>query len=301
MTKTPVTGVFEGGGVRGVALAGAAAAALDVGYSFESVVGTSAGALVGSLVAAGYSGDELSDVICGIDWPSLLDPVPGARLPFVGKNLAMVLHNGLNKGEEVQRVWSDLLAARGIHTFGDLDPGRLTVVATDLNHTRAVSLPKDLKSYGIDPGSFSVARAVCMSAAVPFLFKPVPLTDLNTGEEVLISDGAMAANFPIGLAPPGLPTIGFRLVTDGSEHPHEDIGGPASLARAVVLSGIRARYDLPRPSIEAATIIQVPVASDLDFSISTDEARRTFDMGRRSAAAQFSRLAESRRNDEVIP
>ena len=39
--KTPVIGVFEGGGIKGIALAGAAAAAMDTGYEFDAVVGTS--------------------------------------------------------------------------------------------------------------------------------------------------------------------------------------------------------------------------------------------------------------------
>ena len=51
----PVIGVFEGGGIKGIALAGAAAAAMETGYVFDAVVGTSAGALVGSLIVAGYS------------------------------------------------------------------------------------------------------------------------------------------------------------------------------------------------------------------------------------------------------
>ena len=40
-----IDGVFEGGGVRGIALAGAAAGAMDSGYEFHRVAGTSAGAL----------------------------------------------------------------------------------------------------------------------------------------------------------------------------------------------------------------------------------------------------------------
>lgn len=54
-----ITGVFEGGGVKGIALAGAAAAAMDDGYVFEQTVGTSAGAMVASLVAAGFGPGEL--------------------------------------------------------------------------------------------------------------------------------------------------------------------------------------------------------------------------------------------------
>ncbi|MEA2057873.1 MAG: patatin-like phospholipase family protein, partial [Actinomycetota bacterium] len=89
-----INGVFEGGGVRGVALAGAAAAALDLGYEFDQVVGTSAGALVASLLAADYSADELSASVCAVDWPELLDPVPGAGIPLIGRHLALVTRRG---------------------------------------------------------------------------------------------------------------------------------------------------------------------------------------------------------------
>ncbi len=73
---TIVNGVFEGGGVRGIALAGAAAAALDHGHRFEQVAGTSAGGLVAGLLAAGYGPDEMGDWVCSVRWPGLLDPVP---------------------------------------------------------------------------------------------------------------------------------------------------------------------------------------------------------------------------------
>ncbi len=49
-----IDGVFEGGGIRAIALAGAAVAAMDAGYPFRRAAGTSAGAMVASLVAAGY-------------------------------------------------------------------------------------------------------------------------------------------------------------------------------------------------------------------------------------------------------
>ncbi|MDX2342621.1 MAG: patatin-like phospholipase family protein, partial [Acidimicrobiia bacterium] len=78
MEHEGITGVFEGGGVRGVAVAGAAAAALDAGITFDRTIGTSAGALVGSLVAAGYTAAELSKTVCSVRWPDLLDPVGGA-------------------------------------------------------------------------------------------------------------------------------------------------------------------------------------------------------------------------------
>jgi|GEM_PF-6376094 len=48
-----INGVFEGGGVRGIALAGAAAATLDRAYRIHRAVGTSAGALVAAFLVAG--------------------------------------------------------------------------------------------------------------------------------------------------------------------------------------------------------------------------------------------------------
>jgi len=85
-----------------------------------------------------------------------------------------------------------------------------------------------------------------MSAAVPFLFTPVTLHDKLNNERVVFSDGAMAANYPIGVIAHDRPVVGFRLTPDGDPHIHNNIHGPYSLAKAVITSGIRARYSLPR-------------------------------------------------------
>jgi NTE family protein len=287
MDGNRITGVFEGGGVRGVALAGAAAAALDHGLEFERAVGTSAGALVGSLVAAGYTADELSKTVCSVDWSSLLDPVFGANIPVIGKHLALALRRGLYKGDELERVWEELLLRKGVRVFGDFPDEALSVIVTDLNHARGVTMPEDLPRFGIDPDSFPVARAIRMSASVPFLFTPVPLVDRISGETVLMADGAMTANFPISAAGGNAPIYGFRLITTHTEHPHEHIAGPASLARAVVVAGIRARYDLPRLRMSGANIVEVPVSADLDFDMGGSQARAAFDRAREVAATQI--------------
>ena len=288
MEQKNVTGVFEGGGVRGVAIAGAVAAAQDSGVIFDRVIGTSAGALVASLIAAGYTSSELSETVCSVDWRSLLDPVPGARIPVIGKHIALILKKGIYRGDRLEKVWGDLLAAKAVRTFGDLRPRTLTVVATDLNHSRGIAIPEALPSYGIDPLLFPVARAVHMSAAIPFLFTPVPLRDLSRGETVLMADGAMAANYPIGLADPAAAVLGFRLDADNRDHPDERIAGPASLARAVMLSGIRARYSLPRPLAADTESIQIPVSTDLDFDMDNEAAREAFDRGYEAGVGHFA-------------
>lgn len=51
--------VFEGGGVKGIGLVGAIAVAEEYGYRFVNVAGSSAGAIVAALLAAGYSAAEI--------------------------------------------------------------------------------------------------------------------------------------------------------------------------------------------------------------------------------------------------
>ena len=283
-----INGVFEGGGVRGIALAGAAAATLELGYSFHRAVGTSAGALVAALLMAGYDAPELEAEVAGLDWPSLLQPAPLASVPLLGKHMALLAYQGVNTTMRLEEVWSRLLLRKGVRTFGDLPEGALQVIATDLTHGAGVAFPHCLPEYGHDPETFSVARAVVMSAAVPFLFTPVPLRDRLNGEKVLFSDGAMAANYPIGVIAKDRPVFGFRLSPDGHQHVHNSIRGPYGLARAVIVSGIRARYSLPRTIEGADKEISVPGMADLDFSVTPDEARLAF---ARARAAVHDQLA----------
>lgn len=50
--------VLAGGGVKGIGLVGAASALLDAGSAFHRVSGTSAGAVVGAVLAAATAGWE---------------------------------------------------------------------------------------------------------------------------------------------------------------------------------------------------------------------------------------------------
>ncbi len=154
-----INGVFEGGCVRGIALAGAAAATLDQGYRFHRAVGTSARALVAAPVVAGCDSGELEEEVAGLNWLRLLHPTPMASLPLLGKLVSLIVNKGVNATTRIEAVWSRLLLRKGIRTFADLPHGSLQVVATDLTHGAGVAFPHCLPGYGIDPSTLSVARA----------------------------------------------------------------------------------------------------------------------------------------------
>jgi len=280
MEQQPIIGVFEGGGIKGVALAGAAAATMDMGYRFERVVGTSAGALVGALVAAGYTPDELRRTVCSIDWPGLLDPSWLTRVPMIGKQLAVFFRLGLYRGDALERTWADLLAAKGVRTFDDL-PNRLRVVVTDITHTAGLVFPDALDRLGLEEEAVPVARAVRMSASVPFAFEPVRLRNARTGDDFYVSDGALAANFPDRIVDPSasIPVVGFRFRA-ADTHAHRPIRGPLSLAAAVMWSGVGAREGLPALQSKVVDVIEVPSRiSGLDFAITPAQAAELFEEG----------------------
>ncbi|MEA1902308.1 MAG: patatin-like phospholipase family protein [Actinomycetota bacterium] len=280
---TRVTGVFEGGGIKGIALTGAAAAALDSGYEFGQVVGTSAGAMVASLVAAGFSSDELRRVVADTEWPRLLTSRSSFR-----KNLSMITRLGFHSGSRLGSVVRSLLRSKGIRTFSDLPVGALKVVATDLSHGRGIVFPDDLPRIGHDPSAFSVARAVRMSSSVPFMFSPVRLVDRVTGEEMMMADGAMAARFPVQLVPRDRSSVGFRLRPPVESHTHYEIKGPVSLATAVIGAGITAREDLPFACGPLERVVEIEIDHDsMDFDVDRTKALEMFDFGYNAARNQL--------------
>ena len=63
--------VLEGGGVKGIALVGAISVLAKKGYEFHRVAGTSAGAIVGALVAAGMPPSKMTEVMKATDYSAI--------------------------------------------------------------------------------------------------------------------------------------------------------------------------------------------------------------------------------------
>jgi len=209
--------VFEGGGVRAIAFAGAVCCFEEYGYKWQRVAGTSAGAIVAALLAAGYTGRELKQIIEDVDYLKFMDKDRIQSVPLVGGLLGLIIHKGLNCGDYMEQWIDSLLKAKGIARFRDVSirrHSRLKIIAADVTRKEIMILPDDLSRYGMDPMDFEIARAVRMSASIPFYFNPVPLE--YPGGRSLVVDGGILSNFPVWLFDvkgiPRWPTIGFRLV-----------------------------------------------------------------------------------------
>src|SRR5919109_4776656 len=178
--------VLEGGGVKGIALVGAYSVLVEEGYEVQRVAGTSAGAIVGSLVAAGMPIDTMRELMATLDYAKFQDPGLLDHLGPVGKGLSVLFEKGIYEGKYLLSWLDGVLTGLGKRTFDafriDDDPGtslppdrryRLVVMASDLSRGRLVRFPLDYRSYGLDPGPAVVAHAVRASASIPFFYEPV--------------------------------------------------------------------------------------------------------------------------------
>ena len=220
--------VFEGGGVKGIGLAGAVETLERFEYKPQNVAGTSAGAISASLLAAGYSAEELKEIIIGLDYRQFQDKGWEDKVPLIERSLSILLDLGLYEGRRFYDWIGELLAAKGVKTFADLvhpeyaeDPkfrSRLQVIASDVTKHELLILPRDAAKLGVDPDDLEVALAVRMSMSIPIFFEPVRHENPKTGETHIIVDGGMLSNFPVWLfdcedgQPPDWPTFGMLLV-----------------------------------------------------------------------------------------
>ncbi|MFD2879408.1 patatin-like phospholipase family protein [Paenibacillus rhizoplanae] len=108
-----INAVFEGGGVKGIALAGAVEATERAGRTFGRVAGTSSGSIIASLLAAGYSGEAMSRVIRRTPFTSFLTRGALYNTAFVGPALRVLLKKGLYSGQALEAWIRGLLLEQG--------------------------------------------------------------------------------------------------------------------------------------------------------------------------------------------
>lgn len=208
--------VFEGGGVKGIALVGAVCYLEDIGYRWERLAGTSAGAIVAALLAVGYSGTELKKILMDLNYMMFLDKNLIQAIPILGKPISIVKYKSIYSGQFIETWIRELIEAKGKKNFGDITingTSKLKVIASDITKRDILILPDDLIKYDIDPMKFEIAKAVRMSIALPFYFNPVKL-NYSKGNSYVV-DGGLLSNFPVWIFDvknkPRWPTIGFKL------------------------------------------------------------------------------------------
>ena len=179
MTTRYTTLVLEGGGVKGIAYVGALKAldAYGVTLRLTRFAGTSAGSIIAALLAAGYTREELYEVMMNLDFKKFEDHWDPIRL---------ATRYGLYAGDFLLSWMQDRLETKlgKQPTFSEM-PNALHVFATNLN-TRGLAEFSNAKTPDV-----SVAEAVRCSMSIPLFFAAYELNgDLHV-------DGGVVLNYPI--------------------------------------------------------------------------------------------------------
>jgi NTE family protein len=302
--------VLEGGGVKGIALAGAISVLEQRGYIFHKVAGTSAGSIVGALIAAGIGSEELHAILREISYRSFQDPPLLGRLGAVGFAAQVALHKGWCRGDYLHRWLSERLSEHNVRTFADLrlkdrgadaalleTPGRnyrFVAMASDISHGRLVRLPWDYKErFQVEPEETPVADAVRASIAIPYYFVPARLPDYIDGGTTWMVDGGMLSNFPVDVFDrtdgdePRWPTFGIKLSSRPRDSRLNDVRGIVTLSKAMVstMTGFYDRMHVDRAEVVARTIfVDTFGVKATDFALSPETAAKLFKSGQRAAA-----------------
>ena len=298
-----VDAVFEGGGVKGTAFIGAITVTEKNGYQFDHLAGTSAGAIVAALLAAGYTALELREILNSVDYRRFLDKRWLSYIPLIGSALTALFYQGLYQGNALEKWLEELLADKGVYTFADLihplhatNPQyryRLRVIASNLSRGTILALPQDIAYYGIDPDDLSVARALRISLGLPFFFEPVILKD-SFGDPNHIVDGGVLSKFPLTIfqeqqGDHPWPTLGYKLVEPINTRGMR-IRGPIAFLKALITTLLQAQENFHIPDSNFTKTIPIPTlgVEPTDFDLSLEKREALYRSGEEAAEKFFA-------------
>lgn len=187
--------VLSGGGAKGAAHVGVIRVLEEYGIPIDYITGTSFGSIVGALYTAGYTPDEMEEIILTMDWDSFKgDQLAREHSSIVAKgqhekyfvslgldeDFNLKFPKGVFSGTDFYLKLKSLLwRTEGITDFDDL-PIPFRAVATNLNTG---------ERYVIGEGD--LAKAAFMSMAIPTILDPIE----EDGEFYV--DGGLVQNLPV--------------------------------------------------------------------------------------------------------
>ncbi|PZR13344.1 MAG: patatin [Flavobacterium psychrophilum] len=192
--KPKVGVVLSGGGAKGLAHIGVLKVLEEAGVEVSYIGGTSMGAIVGGLYAAGYSAKQLDSIFTTLDADAMLgDFTPRSSKNFFEKrnDEMYALTLPFNKF----RIGFPRAFSKGLYNYNTIS--RLTYNVRHVRDFDKLPIPFVCIATDIETGKEVILRegvlpdAILASAAFPSLYTPVEI-----GDKLLI-DGGVTNNYPI--------------------------------------------------------------------------------------------------------
>lgn len=186
---------LSGGGIRGIAHAGVLKALEDNGIKIDVIGGTSAGSLVASLYAIGYSPYYIymlfkknAKTIVEIN----ANPIISGITSFMGKKKTVM--KGLKSGENLEKLYNEIASKKGIKRMDQIKMP-LVIPTVDIVDSKEYVFTNQIPEHIPDKSQYitdiSVGKAVLASSSFPAVFCPCEF-----GEHRFMDGGALD-NVPV--------------------------------------------------------------------------------------------------------
>ncbi len=287
---SPVTGdreciglVLGGGGARGAAHVGVLEILERERVPICVIAGTSMGAVVGSLYAAGYRSAEIGAILESVRWSDLFtdDPIR-TELPIRRKEDQFRYLLDFRLGFRDGRITLPRGAIQGQKFM--LMLRRLLLPTWDINDFDRLPIPFRAVATDIETGepvvfaSGDLAEAVRASLSVPGAFAPIRV------DGRLLVDGGLVNNVPIDVARAMGAT---RLIVVDVSAPllrTDDLGSPVAVTLQMISVLINQRTNAVLAQLEPDDLLVRPAMPDLSSS-QFDRAPEAISAGREAAEA----------------
>lgn len=280
--------VFEGGGVKGVAYAGAIEVLDQEGFLSEAkkTAGTSAGAITACLVSLNLSSDKIGEIVKSMDLSSFQDRQSWFR---------RMRRYGLHPGKTFLTWIKEQIEGAGLGATATFEDFRqagckdLHVYASDIfsHQVREFSVHKT--------PTVIVAEAVRASMSIPIFFDAWQFSNNNPDDHFYV-DGGMVYNYPITAFDLGgvtnWNTLGFRLEDTHEKHePTRFRYGQwrhyAKNTFATLMQTQNIDFKKDPEQVKRSVIINDEGVSATDFEISEQKKNELVENGRKAAKAWF--------------
>ena len=187
---------LSGGGIRGIAHAGALKALEDNNIKIDIIGGTSSGSLVASLYAMGYSPYYIY-ILFKKYARDIAEIESGPIISGIGNFMfnKKVLLDGFKSGESIENAYQNLASRKGIRTIVDIKKMPLVIPAVDVVDSREYiftnQIPEKNHQNICYITDIPIGKAVRASSSFPCVFSPCDF------KKHKFLDGGVLDNVPV--------------------------------------------------------------------------------------------------------
>ena len=284
------TCIFGGGAIRGIAYVGALKALNELGIEIPTLAGSSVGSIIASLLAVGYSTDEIYEILVGVNFDLFRDIHFGFGKTFAlskGEVFLEWLREVIEKkfyGENYKKGENPTVK------FKDLDKD-LVIITTDLTNFKCKEFSKQ------ETPDFEVATAIRISSSMPGLMSPIKYEDLE------LVDGDLQKSWPLwklseNLYPKNERVLEFRLEGDydkNGKNAIDYVNTVYSCVTSIATKSVVDEYG-HKDSFDYVTINTGDIVI-VDFNLSKEKRKELIDTGYKQTMEYFRNYLPSKKEN----